>query len=88
MGSILALEWCIILLGEGYSLCHNLQTHTQCQGNTLLHNACGLTDCVDVLKYLISQDICQQMLLVPWLTREQEILPLDVAEELVVTTNQ
>ena len=59
-------------------------THTHTKGNTLLHNACGLIDCVNVLKYLVSQDICQPMLLTPWSTEGTELLPVDIAQDLVV----
>ena len=47
-------------------------------GWTLLHTACDQVENVNLLKFLLSQAVCQPMLLAKW--GERELLPLDVAK--------
>lgn len=54
-------------------------------GWTVLHLAANGTENLNVLKYLLSKDVCQPMLLVKCHTpRIKDALPMDIARALVV----
>ena len=44
----------------------------------------GSTDNINLVKYLLAQDVCQPMLLAQWTNRGCSLLPLDVARDLKV----